>query len=360
MPYKEPGGTYRGTVRFSQPKIRESKRFLTQREAKKWEKDRTEEITKLLSNPQQGMALLDFSIKYLDEVKANCVAKVYSEKRSLVKRMLKTWEPNILVKDITTEMIYDLIDKRETNNLFNKDRKNIKAMWQFGQDIFGFPINPVAKIKKRGHTAAKQYVPPVDHMLRILAVTTREEQVFLDAYLQTAGRRCEILGWTWADDINFERRQVRLGTRKTKDHSIRYDWMPMTDDLYESLKWLWNHRKEYDKMKRKNIKSDNPYVFPSRTGKPYQERRYFLPELCERAKVTPKFGYHALRRFVASILVDKYKVSMKAVQRILRHGNLATTERYVENMDTDMVATMGLLSKDGMAPQIKLEAENEG
>ncbi|MEI7636025.1 MAG: tyrosine-type recombinase/integrase [Syntrophus sp. (in: bacteria)] len=289
------------------------------------------------------MALLTFTVKYLDHAEKSHTPKVYSEKKSLCKRILSAWGITTIVDEITTEMAFDLLSSRATNNLFNKDRKNLKAMWQFGMDILDLKSNPLMKIKKRGHTPEKQYVPPTDHVLKIIAASSREEQVFLDAYLQTAARRSEILRWTWADDINFQRRQVRLGTRKTKDGSMKYDWMPMSDDLHESLWWLWNNRSEKTK-KSKNKDKAAAYVFPSRTGLPYQERRYFLPKLCERAGVPP-FGYHALRRYVASVLADTHKVSIKAIQRILRHSNLSTTERYIENMDTDMKATLNLLSK---------------
>ncbi len=345
MPYAE-GTRWRGVVRLPELGVRETKLWETKKQAAQWERDRAQEIKTTSSCPQEGMALLKFTVKYLDHAEKSHTPKVYSEKKTLCKRILSVWGINTPVDEITTEQVHDFLSTRKTNNLFNKDRKNLKAMWQFGQDILDLKNNPLLKIKKRGHTPEKQYVPPTAHVLKIIAACTREEQVFLDAYLQTAARRSEILRWTWADDVNFERGQVRLGTRKTKDGSMKYDWLPMSDDLYASLWWLWNNRKDkIKKSKAKNKDKASAYVFPSRTGLPYQERRYFLPMLCARAGVPP-FGYHALRRYVASVLADTHKVSIKAIQRILRHANLSTTERYIENMDTDMKATLDLLSKN--------------
>lgn len=63
----------------------------------------------------------------------------------------------------------------------------------------------------------------------MLEIATADEKVFLLAYLETGVRRSEIFRWTWADDINFVKRQARLGTRKTRDGSMKYAWMPMTD-----------------------------------------------------------------------------------------------------------------------------------
>ncbi len=64
--------------------------------------------------------------------------------------------------------------------------------------------------------------------------------------------------------------------------------------------------------------------------------------LCKRASVK-QFGFHALRRFFASYYADKGKVSAKGIQRILRHNNLATTERYIHNIDDDMRSHLDLL-----------------
>jgi len=120
---------------------------------------------------------------------------------------------------------------------------------------------------------------------------------------------------------------------------MHYEWLPMSDELHEELWWWWNHRP---------IK-DTPFVFVSTSnkpgrhyGKPYTERRWFMETLCKRAGVRP-FGFHALRRYVASVLADTHKVSAKTVQRILRHKNLATTERYIQNLNRDLEATVKLL-----------------
>jgi integrase len=165
----------------------------------------------------------------------------------------------------------------------------------------------------------------------------RKERIFLDCYLQTGARRSEIFRWTWIDDINFEKREYRLGTRKTKDGSMEYEYFPMSDELYESLWWWWNNR---------TIKN-SPYVFTddqpgAHYGKPYSERRRFMKGLCERAGIR-EFGFHALRRFVVSVLADAGK-SSNSIRRILRHKNVSTTERYIKNINNDLKETMEALS----------------
>lgn len=56
--------------------------------------------------------------------------------------------------------------------------------------------------------------------------------------------------------------------------------------------------------------------------------------LCKRAGIK-SFGFHALRRFVASVLADSGK-STNTIKRVLRHKNLRTTEIYIHNINNDL------------------------
>jgi len=230
--------------------------------------------------------------------------------------------------------------KQRSANAANKDRKNLLAMFSKGIKTYGLKNNPFIATENFPHDRSPQYTPPTEDILKLLAVCIREERIFLDCYLQTAARRSEIFRWTWVDDINFEKRKVRLGTRKTRDGSMEYEWLPMSDDLYDSLWWLWNNRK----FKK------SPYVFvdyrPNHPhhGKPFKSRQKFMRGLCKRAGIKP-FGFHALRRYVASVLADIHKQSSKTIQRVLRHKDVTTTERYIQNINDDLKSTMNLLSE---------------
>jgi len=81
-------------------------------------------------------------------------------------------------------------------------------------------------------------------------------------------------------------------------------------------------------------------------GKPFTTRRKFLKGLCKRAGIRP-FEFHALRRYVASVLADTHKVSAKTIQRVLRHKNVMTTERHIQNINQDLAGTINLLSGKG-------------
>jgi integrase len=125
----------------------------------------------------------------------------------------------------------------------------------------------------------------------------------------------------------------------------------MNEDLEKVLWGLWKNRK------------DGEWVFFNPlTSNRYINRFKLMRSICRRAGV-PQFGYHTIRHFVASYLVDKKKVSLPVISRLLRHKNLQTTEWYLQAIDPRFRDTMRLLEGDLLnAPSIPtrnlLELEN--
>jgi integrase len=340
MPSKE-GKTWRGVVWVDGKRVSQKRGFARKSDARRWERAEKKRLIELYEKRRSGTDLITLCTKYCDYAE-RFTNKVYKEKWALCNRIMKYWGPDTLADDITEEMAETYLrlqKKQRSANAANKDLKNLKAMFKKGKRTYGLETNPFAEIEKFAHDRSAQYTPPPEDVLRVLMVATRQERVFLEAYLQTGARRGEILRWTWVDDINFEARRVRLGTRKNKTGSMEYEWIPMSSELYEQLMWLWENRK----FKR------SPYVFVdgnpgAHYGKPYTTRRRFMPGLCKRADVKP-FGFHALRRFVASYLADRGK-SVKIIQRILRHKNAATTERYLHLLNRDLTEVYEELSRE--------------
>jgi integrase len=118
---------------------------------------------------------------------------------------------------------------------------------------------------------------------------------------------------------------------------MQYEWFPMQDLLSEELRWWYEHRPV----------KNSPYVFvstwPPHFGKPFTARQRFMRGLCKRAGVKP-FGFQALRRYFGSVLADEYKQSPKTIQRLLRHSNLATTERYLKNLNRDLKSVLEMVA----------------
>jgi len=133
---------------------------------------------------------------------------------------------------------------------------------------------------------------------------------------------------------------IRLWTRKTKDGSKEDEWLPMSDDLAREFKWWWNNR----------LLKESVWVFPNwRTGKPYIDPRKWYFRLCDRAGVR-RIGFHAFRRYVASILDDKYKQSRKSIQRLLRHKRESTTDGYLHQIHSDLRDVAGMAVPETKVP----------
>ena len=110
--------------------------------------------------------------------------------------------------------------------------------------------------------------------------------------------------------------------------------MPKESELYNSLWWQWQNR---DK--------NSPHVFTNPgTGKKFVDRRKWLQELCKKAGVKT-FGFKAFRKYGPSVLNDVRKVSMKKLQRLLRHKKQSTTEIYLKKIDDDLASAVMLLEK---------------
>lgn len=164
-----------------------------------------------------------------------------------------------------------------------------------------------------------------------------QDRVMIGSYWHTGARKGEILRWTWDEDINFEERWVRLGTRKNRSGEMTYEKLWMNDDLYKLLKWQWDHRHP-----------TSPYVFchnnpkSKRYGQRFVARWKLLKSLCKKAGVEA-FNYHDIRHTVAKYLNDLQKVGLKRVQQVMRHRRQTTTEIYVEGNYTDSQEVMKLL-----------------
>lgn len=344
MPYKE-GRKWRAKITIMGKRY--TALMATKKEALVWETAKRKEIKQSAENSHHGLDLLTFCSKYTI-YSERFSKKVYDEKKSLCQRVMKFWGPTTPTPNITAGIVQSYLDEQAATrsaNASNRDRKNLLAMWNYGCKFLGLQENPVSVTAKRAHDRKPPYTPPTEDVLKVLMVATREERVLLDCYLHTAARRSEIFRLTWVEDINFERRKIRLGTRKTKDGSMQYTWLPMADELHASLSWWWEHRKF----------RQSPYVFVDdhpgpNYGMPYKVRRRFTRSLCERAGVKP-FGFHALRRFVASRLADMGK-STKTIQQLLRHKKLHTTERYIQSINDGLKGvTDGLFEEKGTKPR---------
>lgn len=123
----------------------------------------------------------------------------------------------------------------------NKDRKNLVAAWNWGIKYLGLPsANPCLV----DHFPAEQQprnIPSEEDFWKVYNVAEGQDQVMLLTFLLLGARRGEVFRLKWAD-IDFNENRVRLSTRKRKDGSLEYDWLPMTEALKAKLLWWCEHR----------------------------------------------------------------------------------------------------------------------
>jgi integrase len=261
--------------------------------------------------------------------------------------------------------------KKVSGNTYNRDLKNIKAFFSWCRKMHRLAYDPTAPIDPMPHAKKGRRLIPVQDIWRVIMAAPMPERALIGAYWHTGARRGEVLRWTWADDINFEDRWVRLGTHKSRGGSMVYEKLWMNDDLYDLLREVWKrHRTPL-----------SPYVFP-RYYQPNQrgqnligeqraqrllmgytrqlvkgEKRY--PGLCEQAGVMT-FGFHDIRHSVAKYLADIHKVGAKSVQQVLRHRKLGTTEIYLEGNYTGTQEVLSLLALPKSSQETSQQQKKRG
>jgi len=332
MPYKE-GDKWRATPVYRGRRLK-TKQFARKKDALDYERDKKREARKEEENSQKGLDLLSFCSKYLAYAERFSV-KTLKEKQALCKAILKRWGPDRLTETITIAEMQEYIDDQaslRSPNAANKDRKNLMALWTYGKEKLELSDNPVRHTEGWTHKRALPQVYRESEVLALIMAATREEKLILKVFLETAGRRGEVWGLT-IHDLNIEQQSLCLWTQKTGGDP-EGEWLPITEALALELKWWLKNR---PKKIRRSV-----YLFPNpRTGKPYVDPRKWLGRICDRAKIENK-GFHAFRRFVGSIMVDKHKVSMKFMQALYRHKRLTTTERYLHQVYSALRDMAGL------------------
>jgi integrase len=209
MPYRE-GRRWRAVVTYGGRRYQAL--LPTKHAAGEWENKKRKEVKKAAKMRREDMDLMTFCGKYLDDGSSRFTWKTYEGKRSLCRRIISCWGASTLIQDISPELVLAFLDKRAkdtSNHAFNKDRKDLLAMWNWGQDFLDLSSNSIAKIRRRPEGRKSQYVPPTEDILRVVAAARRDERVLLDCYLLTGARRSEIFRWNWAEDANFDQRMYR-------------------------------------------------------------------------------------------------------------------------------------------------------
>lgn len=195
------------------------------------------------------------------------------------------------LEDISSSVAHRFLVQRYEEggaNVANKYRKNLLAAWTWGLDfVEDFPqvAAPFRKIPPFSVTHGERYVPPEEDVIKVLHQARGQDLVMLLTLFYTGARRGEVFRLTW-QDVNLPEGKLRLRDHKTGNGRERVRWLRLHPELVKALSW-WNEARP--------CCVENVFMqthCDAHLGEPFQQRRHFMRDLCERAGVKP-FGFHA-------------------------------------------------------------------
>ena len=284
------------------------------------------------------ISLGDWAQKYLNYARSRFSPKTYMEKCLAFRLLFKEIDKALSINELKpADVLKYVVKQKEERSGYaaNKDRKNLVAGWNWGMKYLNPPLpgpNPCL-VEKMPEVRSPRYVPPEEDFWKIYAATEGQDKVMLLTFLHLAARRGEVFRMAW-EDVDFGNSRIRLWTRKRMGGTYEYDWLPMTKELRDALRWWWEHRPIKDKpsvflcLEKTDLNSD--YY-----GLPFKNRHHFMHRLCDKAKVPP-FGFHAIRHLSASTLFNS-GYDLGVIQAILRHQSPSTTERYLKSIGMERV-----------------------
>lgn len=325
---------------------RQRKVFLTRKDALLWEteKEEREAVKEFVALPIFSVSLQTWANEYLRFSKDKFVRKTLDEKITSFRFFFKfaKLSPEKSVENLTPYIAVSALQKisvTRSGGAANKYRKNLSAAWAWGVKFLDMPKhNPFSEVDKFASERHERRVPTLDDFWKAYHATlTEKDKVMLYCYLQTGARMDELFRLRW-HDVDFFGKRIRLSWRKNKAGEWKTQWLSVRDDLISALL----------RLKKSSLIE---LVFPSRTGLQYVTRVKWLDELCQRAGVE-KFGFHGIRHLFASILASQ-NIPMVEIQYMLRHSNLATTERYIHRLkkeNREVLEALPGLPDNGKSP----------
>ena len=264
---------------------------------------------------------------YLDGSQRRHADKTFKYKRFVYANFMKHAGEKILVIKITPYIVQDYLRTRHSNSNYNRHRKDLGALFTYARRVLGvIPVNPCDVIEKLPEDKEKKpkKIPTQEEFMKLISATDEEERPLLMVLAYTLARIDEALRLRW-EDVNFEHSYIRLWTRKTKSSEYRSRDIPMGDCMKSMMRELWDTRVQ-----------DEWVFFNKKTGSRFNRRPKLMAAICKRAQI-PAYGFHAIRHFVSSYLLDREKIGKPTVGMILGHQSLSTTDIYAHAINVHSV-----------------------
>lgn len=328
-----------------------------------WEEAEKKRILEESKKPTrtESLTMGEWATAYLNDAQRRCTEKTYAKKRGAFRRLAELCG-NIEITKLTPTLALAFLQRRHDSKsgcAANTDRQNLGKAWEWGRKfIDGFPVlaNPFYVVDRFKEEHQPRYVPPVEDFDKVLSIAEGQDKVMLTTFINLAARRGEVFRLKWSD-MDFREGVVRLTTGKTRDGSVRSDFIPMSGELRRTLMQWWQDRPIQSEYVFSML--DNAYAANRNPGDPFSSRAHFMRKICKRAGVKP-FGFHAIRHLSATILY-KAGESVSMIQKVLRHQNATTTNRYLKSLGfevEEMRKSVEVLAR-GLAEVIPLPKKGE-
>jgi integrase len=303
--------------------------FKTRQEGARWE---AEERKRIETPPEEARSTSFVSLaeEYLTHCQARFQLNTWRAKGTYYARFIGWIGGDLPVEQITRKLINDYllhVSGVEGNKGANRHLKDLSALFAWAVRHEVVPRNPCVGIDRFPEDPFMKYVPPAKDIDAVILAADPDETELLEFLYYTGARIGEAIRSTW-EDINFERKEITLWTRKRRGGELQADKQPMADQLFNPLKRRWRTR----------VDSNQVFTLGGHA------KRNLMRRLCERAGVRP-FGFHAIRHHVASIILDSGKANLRQIQIFLRHRRPTTTEAYLHDVTRDQREVVEILEK---------------
>lgn len=276
-------------------------------------------------------SLLEWATQYLKYSEKKYVPKTFLEKKKAFSELLNSEDidPYMSVRALEPLMVLDHLQIQAQNRsgrAANNDRKNLSHAWSWGVTYLNLPLlNPIKVVERFSEDRISRIVPTIDEFLAVYNhVTVPQDKLLLWMYLQTGARRDELFRLRWRD-VDYKQRRIRLFWRKNQKGQWNEAWIPVKEALLSMLRVQQKKTGFMDLVFLNFQGSEKPQYWV-----PFINRQHWLKNLCQEVGVK-EFGFHGIRHLFASILVAK-DVNVTEVQKLLRHTNLTTTQRYIHSL----------------------------
>ena len=274
----------------------------------------------------QDLVLFEVATLYLLDAEQRRKKNTLIYKRTVLKRFIEFIGKDTLFASIDRADVKPFLYETATkisHKSANKYRVELSALWSWAQIEGHAQGNPARQIAPFPTKKFVKYIPPKEHIARVLQIATPFERNFLLALLHTAGRISELRELAW-EDVDLERKRLRLWTSKRHAGDREPRLIAISQTLYDVLDSI-----------NKERAGGEIYVFTNpRTGTCYDRQsrdiKYLFQRVCSAAEV-PLFTAHSLRHYLATNFKDP-----RRAQKILGHMNIRTTEIYLHDLGVDI------------------------